>query len=274
MTFAQLGGRATLVTGAGAHPLADGIRADLSRRGVALTDAAAADPATPPVSSVFVTDGSGDRSVVSLNASGRSLPPPANLGALVTEAGIVLVDAHYRALALAAARAARAAGVPCILDGGSWRAGTPELLSLVDVAVCSADFRPPGTADPGPVLGYLLGCGVTWAAVTDGGRPVRWAGHGGHDGRGVRGEVAAVPVPVADTVGAGDVFHGAMAYALACRPGRGAAAGVPPAGGARAGRAAIGQEALCAALAFGARVAAHSCRFFGTREWMTSWPPR
>ena len=263
VTFAALGGRAVLVSAAGAHPLAGGIRADLAAAGVRLVDAAAGDPASPPVSSVFVTEGSPGRAVVSMNAAGRAAVPPAELAALAAAAGIVLVDAHHRDLALAAARAARQAGVPSVLDGGSWRDGTQELLSLVDVAICSADFRPPGV--PGPVLGYLLGCGVRWAAVTSGAGPVRWAGPGG-----LRGEVPAVAVPVADTVAAGDVFHGAAAYHLAAAaPGR-SAPGCPA---RRAGPAQITRARWQAALESAAAVAARSCRFFGTREWLAGWLP-
>ena len=254
VTFAALGGRAVLVTAAGAHPLADGIRADLAAAGVRLVDAAAGDPASPPVSSVFVTKGGPGRAVVSLNAAGRTAAPPAELAALAAAAGIVLVDAHHRDLALAAARAARQAGVPSVVDGGSWRDGTQELLSLVDAAICSADFRPPGGSGPGPVLGYLLGCGVRWAAVTSGAGPIRWAGPDG-----LHGEVPAVAVPVADTVAAGDVFHGAMAYHLAAA--------------ARDGPAQITRARWQAALESAAAVAARSCRFFGTREWLAGWPP-
>jgi len=143
VAFACLGGRATLLTGAGRHPLADGVRADLDQVGVTLIDAAADDEAPPAVSSILVTEGSGDRCVVSVNAAGRELRPPSDLGALVDDARAVLIDGHHPALALAAARAARARGRLCVLDGGSWKDNTADLLPYVDVAVCSADFRPP-----------------------------------------------------------------------------------------------------------------------------------
>ena len=65
----------------------------------------------------------------------------------------------------------------------------------------------------------------------------------------------AVPVPavdVADTSGAGDVFHGAFTYAVA----EGAAGGT------------LDEGTFTAALRFAAEVAARSCRTFGTRAWM------
>ena len=246
VTFAHLGGHATLVTGVGSHPLTGGIRADLKQSGVILVDAAEADAAPPPVSSIMVTRGSGDRSVVSLNAVGRALGPPARLDALVNGSQAVLIDGHHPELALAAARAARASGRLCVLDGGSWKDRTPDLLPYVDIAVCSANFSPPGV-QPDGTLDYLLSQGVSWAAITSGAQPVAWAGGG------KRSEVPVAAVKAVDTLGAGDVFHGAFIYAALALPG-------------------IDPEGFAAALRFGTRVAGLSCQSFGTRAWMTGGP--
>jgi sugar/nucleoside kinase (ribokinase family) len=248
VTFAHLGGQAALLTGVGAHPLAEGIRADLQQAGVALIDVAAGDAASPPVSSIMVTTGSGERSVVSLNAAGRMLQPPAQLSALVTGAQAVLIDAHHAELALAAARAARAHGRLCILDGGSWQDSTHGLLPLVEIAVCSADFRPPGTSTARETLDYLLDSGVSWAAITSGAGPIAWAGPG------IRSQIPVPAATVVDTLGAGDVLHGAFAYAIC--GGRG-----------------IDSAGFASALEFGAKVAAYACQSFGTRTWMKSELP-
>jgi sugar/nucleoside kinase (ribokinase family) len=257
VTFAHLGGDATLLTGAGRHPLAEGIRADLAGAGVRLIDAAANDDRPPPVSAIAVTAGTGDRSVVSRNAAGRELASPRNLDALADRAQAVLIDGHHPRLALDTAIAARERGVPCILDGGSWKANTPGLLPYVDVAVCSADFGPSGLGPlsfgppgfdppgaPGSVLEFLLGLGVRWAAVTDGPRPVTWAGADGRSGS------STVPaVTVADTLGAGDVFHGAFTYAVTVN-------------------GMLDEDSFVAALGFATEVAGRSCQSFGTRAWM------
>jgi len=243
VTFAYLGGQATFITGLGVHPLAAGVRSDLRLAGVELIDTGAAITAPPPVSAILVTAGSGDRSVVSVNAAGRALRAPARLDALVSRAAVVLIDAHHAELALAAARAAQARRRLCILDAGSWRDGTQQLLPYLDVAVCSADFRPPGTAGSGETLDYLLAHGVSWAAVTDGAAPIAWAGPG------VRSELPVPTVTAVDTLGAGDVLHGAFAHAI-CGAGQ------------------IDQAGFVAALRAGAEVAARACQSFGTRTWM------
>ena len=266
VTFAFLGGQATLVTGVGGHPLTRGMLVDLQHAGVTLIDAAAGHDAPPAVSSIIVTEGTGDRCVVSTNAVDLCLQPPSTLDDLVAAADVVLIDGHHPAVALAVARLARTRGRPCILDGGSWKPHTPDLLPHVDIAICSADFRPPSWPSGSPrgadVLDALLDAGVPWAAVTDGSRAVRWASGdgargasaGGASAGGLRGEVPVPPVDAADTLGAGDIFHGAFTYAMA-------------------GAGAVDPESFGSALRFAACVAAHSCRTFGTRSWMASWPP-
>jgi sugar/nucleoside kinase (ribokinase family) len=252
VTFACLGGHATLVTGIGRHPLADGVHADLTRAGVTVIDAGADDDRPPPVSSVTITERSGDRSVVSSNAAGRLTQPPANLAELVGDAQAVLVDGHHPALALAAAQAACVSGRPCVLDGGSWKDNTADLLPYIHVAVCSADFRPPGTAGPAGVLDFLADRGIRWAAVTDGPNPVRWAGPG------TRGEIPVPAVRVSDTLGAGDIFHGAFLHAMVQH--------------GAVNHGAISEASFSAALAFAAQVASFSCQHFATRTWTTKWP--
>jgi sugar/nucleoside kinase (ribokinase family) len=267
VTFAFLGGRATLLTGVGGHPLTRGMLVDLQHSGVIVVDVAAGDNAPPAVSSIIVTQGSGDRCVVSTNAADRRLQPPPALDDLVTEASAVLIDGHHPALALAAARTAQARGRLTILDGGSWKPGTPDLLPHVDIAICSADFRPAGSPAEADVLGTLLDAGVPWAAVTDGPRPVRWAGGG------ARGEITVPSVDAADTLGAGDVFHGAFTHAMAALCANPASPSPASPSPASPSPASLSPASLSSALRFAASVAAHSCRTFGTRTWMASWPP-
>jgi len=243
VTFSHLGGAARLLTAIGSHPLGLGAVADLDRLGVSVTDLAADSPEPPAVSSIMVTESSGDRAVASTNATGHRLTPPGDLEKLVAACDVVEIDGHHMELALNSAKLARTVGRTTVFDGGSWKDGTPRLLPLVDVAVCSADFRPPGARTPAQTLRFLREHGVAWAAVTGGGEPLVWAGPDGG------GAVEVPAVRVADTLGAGDVLHGALAHGLAT------------AGPLTAERFA---EALRAA----AVVASRACASFGTRAWM------
>jgi sugar/nucleoside kinase (ribokinase family) len=194
VTAAALGAEVTLLTAVGAHPLGDLIRADLAACGVTLLDAAPSALEPPPVSAVTVATGagggSGQRSIVSRNAGDVVVPAPPHL----PPADVVLVDGHHPALAAAAARHAPPGRL--VVDAGSWRPVFAEILPYGPVVACSAAFRPPAPLD------------VPHRARTDGPNPVRWWSDG------ATGTVAVPPVAAADTSGAGDVFHGALAVAV------------------------------------------------------------
>ena len=247
VAFAHLGGTATLLTAIGRHPLGVAVTADLERLGVTVVDLAAGSVEPPAVSSVLVTASSGERAVASTNATGHRLAPPDGLDALVADCDIVEFDGHHLELAVAAARAARAAGRRTVLDGGSWKAGTERLLPSIDVAVCSDDFHPPGTtvptSTPADTLRFLRDHGVGWSAVSRGGRPLVWAGPDGG------GTVDVPAVRVADTLGAGDVLHGALAQQLALQVD-------------------LTSRGFVEALRGAAAVASRACSSFGTRAWM------
>ncbi len=200
VTAAALGAEATLLTVLGAHPLAALARADLESQGVRVVDLAPSLADPPPVSAVAVRDRDGERTVVSRNAEDATFlgkVPDSGVGG----AEVVLVDGHHPGLAVAVAKAARAAGVPVVLDAGSWKPVLDELLPLVDVAACSAHFTAP---EPG-----LHERGVPTVITTAGPGPVRWSTADGGSG-----EVPVPAVEARDTLGAGDVWHGALAVAV------------------------------------------------------------
>ncbi|MGW3450429.1 PfkB family carbohydrate kinase [Streptomyces sp. NPDC001076] len=245
VAFGRLGGLPRLLTGLGSHPLALGVRADLDALGVRVSDLAAGRAEPPAVSSVLVTAATGERAVASTNATGHRLRAPADLAELVVSCDIAEFDGHHMELAVDVAHAARSAGRPTVLDGGSWKHGTERLLASTDIAVCSADFHPPGAGTPAETLEFLRDHGVTWAAVTGGGAPIVWAGPGG-------GGLVDVPeTRVVDTLGAGDVLHGALAYHLGAHD-------------------RIDGPVFTEALARAAAVASRACASFGTRAWLTA----
>lgn len=193
VAVAALGGRARLSTVLGAHPLARLAAEDLSACGVELADALPDRAAPPAVSAVSVRASDGERTVVSHNAAGVSAPPVTDLSG----ADVLLLDGHHPDLALTAARAARSRGIPVVLDAGSWKPVLTDLLSFVDICACSAAFESRIPLD-NPVV-----------TRTNGPDPVTWQAGG------TSGEVPVPPVETRDTAGAGDVWHGAFALAVA-----------------------------------------------------------
>ncbi len=138
--------------------------------------------------------------------------------------GAVLIDGHNPALAYAAltlgvpevdgedpfAQLEARPPHPRILDGGSWKEWLTPLLGFVDIAVVSEDFAPPLMARPdgAQVAEFLRGFGITRTVRTRGDRSVQYWWDG------ASGEVPVDAIPDASTLGAGDAFHGAFAWAI------------------------------------------------------------
>ena len=206
VTFAGLGGDAILVTALGDDPVAELIRADLAAYGVSVVDAAAGTTRAVPVSAVSVVESTGDRSVVSLDAVNSDASPPGDLGDLVADADVVLVDGHHPLIARAAARHAAARVTTLVVDAGRWKPVMSDIVPHATDMVCSNDFRMPGADDSESTAAALVRSGVRTVVTTHGGDPVEWWSDG------ESGSVPVEPVVVVDTLGAGDAFHGAYSY--------------------------------------------------------------
>jgi sugar/nucleoside kinase (ribokinase family) len=237
VTFAQLGGEPALVTGVGRNTLAVVVREELKKHKVQLVDLNPEFEGVPALSSVTV-DRNGNRNVVSANAIRVTIPPAKVDASLCEGASIVMVDGHFMEACHAWAGAAKARGKPVVLDGGSWKDGTEELLKSVQTAICSVDFLPPGCASRDEVVEFLKSRGVTNIAITSGSETIHFAS--GQSS----GTIGVPQVEVVDTMGAGDIFHGA--YCFFASTGRG----------------------FIESLAEATKVASESCRYAGTREWM------
>ncbi|SFE73194.1 Sugar or nucleoside kinase, ribokinase family [Flavimobilis marinus] len=215
-TAALLGCDVTLVTVVGAGAIGEAVRAGL---GAVRLDDRATGAAGAAVSTVLVTAGTGERAVVSTNATGVVVQAEAPD---LTGVCAVLVDGHHLDLALATAAEARRLGIPVLLDGGSWKPGLEALLAHVDVALLSADFRLPADLAL-PAAGAALSSGSLLADVARLGPTVVAQSHGaGAIEVLAHSRAATVPVPragrVVDTLGAGDVLHGALLACLAAGP--------------------------------------------------------
>lgn len=213
VAVAGLGGTAELLTILGAHPLANLARADLAECGVRVHDVLPLRAEPPPLSTVMVRETDGERVVVSHNAAGMpvDLPMP-TWSRLLSGVGAVLVDGHHPRLAVAAANAARSRNIPVILDAGSDKPVLDELLPLVDVCACAAAFRRGGFGMRETEIAVHR-LGVPVVIRTDGAAEVRWSTTASDSV--LTGFIQPAAVLAKDTLGAGDVWHGALAHGVA-----------------------------------------------------------
>ncbi|MDZ7963335.1 MAG: sugar kinase [Aulosira sp. DedQUE10] len=237
VTFSHLGNQATVLGVVGSHPMTQLIRTDLATYKVAIADLNPSTNAAVPVSSIIVTQSTGERAVVSINAvktqaSSSSLPLN-----ILQNIDIVLIDGHQMAVGSALAQMAKAQNIPIAIDAGSWKSGFEELLPFVDYAICSANFHPPNCHTAAEVFAYLNAFKIPHIAITHGEQPIEYLSCGDS------GVVNVPQIQPVDTLGAGDIFHGAFCHYIL-------------------------QASFTDALAQAAKVAANACQFFGTRRWM------
>ncbi|MEH2151815.1 sugar kinase [Nostoc sp.] len=237
VTFNYLGNQATVLGIVGSHPMTQLIRGDLANYKVAIADLEPTTDLAPPVSSIIVTQATGERAVVSINAvkiqaSTASIPPN-----ILQNVDIVLIDGHQMAVGYSIAQMAKAKKIPVALDCGSWKPGFEQILPFVDYAICSANFYPPNCQTGEEVFSYLSGFGIPHIAITHGQKPIEYLSC-------TKTGIVDVPqIQAVDTLGAGDIFHGAFCHYIL-------------------------RESFTDALALAANIAADSCKFFGARRWM------
>lgn len=237
VTFRYLGQAATLMGTLGQHPMSQLVLHDLQQQDVTLLDLDPNRSDPPPTSSILVTQSTGDRSVISINAvqSQASVDRlPANG---LQDVKVVLIDGHQIAVGAAIAQQAKAQSIPVVLDGGSWKPGLEAVLPYVDYAICSANFYPPACSTPADVFRYLEAQHIPHIVRSQGHQPIEYWNQG------TWGSLPVPSIEAVDTTGAGDVLHGAFCCYLL-------------------------HTDFPTALAQAATLASRSCQFFGTRQWM------
>lgn len=207
----RLGARVRLHGAIGDDDAGDFLVRRLSDCGVDCTQLQRVPGAASSVSAVVI-DGRGERQIFNHRGNALAHAAPLNLAGLAG-CDVLMADPRWMPGARAALRWARDAGVPSLLDGDlSPTADLQALTALADWAVFSesglAAFAPRATLADG--LGAALAAGAQLAAVTLGPHGVRWQRPGGP----VHSQ-PAFAVRAVDTNGAGDVFHAALAMAMA-----------------------------------------------------------
>ncbi len=142
VTFRQVGGQAIVLGTLGTHPITYLILADLQTCGVAIADLAPKHPDPPPVSSIIVTEATGERAVISINAAkiqAKKADIPVHC---LQNVDIVLIDGHQMEVGREVAEWARTQGIPVVVDAGSWKPGFDMVISQSDYVICSANFHP------------------------------------------------------------------------------------------------------------------------------------
>ncbi len=159
--------------------------------------------AASQVAVILLEEGVGERTVLWRRDPLLTYPAASLQRDLIVRARILHLDGCDSAAALQAARWAREAGLPVVIDIDElYDESTHELLKLVDYLIASADF-----ANDPKDLAERYGCPVV--GITRGAEGCVFVDR---DRRLIHSP--GFKVPVADTTGAGDVFHGGFIYGI------------------------------------------------------------
>jgi sulfofructose kinase len=211
-TIARLGRQVVLWSRIGDDDAGQIARQQLNSVGVEISHVRVLTGKRTPTAAVIV-DRRGGRLVVSEDDHFLPLEADWLPVADVAACAVVLSDLTWLEGTQAAFRAARAAGIPTLLDVDL---GSGQLLARVIGLTDYAIFSAPALRrfiegdDDEERLQQLIQSGVRHAGVTLGAKGYVWIEHGGG-----RGTVPAFTIEAVDTTGAGDAFHGAFAWALA-----------------------------------------------------------
>jgi len=209
--LAHWGARVALAGAIGDDDYGKRVAAELRRGGVDCRLLEMRPGQATPVSCIIVNRSNGSRTIINRKASAAALElDPGKLAEFKPR--LLLFDGHEPAASLAAMAAFPSAIT--VLDAGSLREGTQALAPRVQYLACSERFAAQVTGEP-DVAGHWQAC-LRRLRELNGQVVVVTLGERGalfDDGR-RQGRLAALPVTALDTTAAGDIFHGAFAFAL------------------------------------------------------------
>ena len=223
ITYAALGGDAALATCLGDSTESRAMLEELKGYGVKVLNYSVYE--TIPNTACIVVSGNGDRTIV----SGQH-PFEVNRDYDLRDYDFALFDCNQQEISLDILQKMTKQTV--VLDAGNIKPNIEQFLGRADIIIASEDFKDGAGNDI-----FQMKCEASHKVITRGEKPILY------DGK----EIPVNKVEAVDTLGAGDIFHGAFCYAYF----------------------EDGKE-MGEALKFAAKVAGESIKYRGPREWIKS----
>lgn len=224
ITYAALGGDATLATCLGDSTESRAMIEELNRYGVKVLNFSGYD--TVPNTACIVVSSDGKRTILSGQHRFE-----VNREFDISSYDFALFDCNQQEISLDILDFfATSEDKTIVLDAGSVKPNVEKFLERADIVIASEDFK-----DAEGKTIFEMECNAMHKAVTRGERPILCHGK----------ELPVESVKAVDTLGAGDIFHGAFCYGY------------------------FEREYTCEeALVFAGKVASESVKYRGPREWM------
>ncbi len=190
ITYAALGGDATLITAYGNSRESQMITDELTSLGVKVINASL-DEKLPGISTICVT-GEGKRTII----SGQNCYEKIDLSGIhMDEYDLALFDCNQQDVSLPLLNQ-----VTCdiVLDAGSYKLNADKYLEKANIVISSEQFRDESGRD----IFMMPYPNISMRAMTRGEKSIRLQ----------NGEIPAESVTCVDSLAAGDIFHGAFCY--------------------------------------------------------------
>ncbi len=242
ITYAALGGDATLATCLGDGTESRAMIEELNGYGVKVLNYSEYE--TVPNTACIVVSSDGKRTILSGQHKFE-----VNQTYDLSDYDFVLFDCNQQEISLdILAGLDVPIGKTVILDAGSLKPNIEKFLERADIVIASEDFK-----DAAGNTIFEMNCDAAHKAITRGERPVLYGGKGesqeGELSSYQKKELPVESVEAVDTLGAGDIFHGAFCYGF------------------------FEKGYSCEdALIFAGKVASESVKYRGPREWIKHLP--
>jgi sugar/nucleoside kinase (ribokinase family) len=162
-----------------------------------------------PISAIMI-DPSGERTIVTFRDPALWKVRLPDADALLANCGAVLIESRCAPFATDLCAEARRRSIPVVVDGDGVMSLSEGLLTASSHLIFSSDAvrQTAGSDDDATALRKIAGLTSSFLAATRGPQGTLWL-----DPAGAFQETAAFPVHTVDTLGAGDIFHGAFTLA-------------------------------------------------------------
>jgi len=238
VTFSSLGGKVDFLSCIGENPFSEFILSDFKSHDINVIDIKKQCKFNPVISSILTTIENSDRSIISHLPATIESDEKELTDIDLANYNLLLTDGFYPEIAIPLCEKAKNAGIPVVFDGGSWKPGVEEILKHVDYAICSNNFFPLNCTNEMMVIDFLQKIGIKYIAITRGEKSIYFS-----ENEKIK-NIEINNIETQDSLGAGDIFHGAFAWYW------------------------LKEKNFEIALTKASKIASFSTQFKGTRSWI------
>lgn len=204
ITNVLLGGQSTVVSYIGDSPIGRVIKQQMADFGITVIDMCQ-DSDVKCISSIYVNTENATRTILSGRNAIHHLRDTAVVAELIRSHDYVLYDGHFPQLDDVLLGTVEETQKPLVIDVGAWKDTFNCILCHNPILICSQVFR---NEDGQDGIDLMKKFGMKQVAITRGPNPVLYkTDHMEH-----RQSIEVPKVNAIDTLGAGDIFHGAFCY--------------------------------------------------------------